>query len=172
MAKAIRLVTKKYYNHSSLSLDSSLDNFFSFGRRYPKYALPAGFVIEHRNKGFYALHPDIPIKVLEGEVTDEQFSLIVQRLTPFIAEPKKYKYGIDQALYMTVNREYENGNKYVCSVFVATMLKDIVSFDKELIFVQPEDFLKLGWKTVYEGEIKDYKYEEQQVSIKSTVASG
>ena len=41
------------------------------------------------------------------------------------------------------------------------MLKDIVSFDKELIFVQPEDFLKLGWKTVYEGEIKDYKYEEQ-----------
>ena len=100
--------------------------------------------------------------MLEGECTDEQFSLIVQRLTPFIAEPKKYKYGIDQALYMTVNREYENGNKYVCSVFVATMLKDIVSFDKELIFVQPEDFLKLGWKTVYEGEIKDYKYEEQQ----------
>jgi len=71
LARFIRLVTKKYYNHASLSFDRSLETFYSFGRLNPKLMFPAGFITEGVKSGYFGLHPGTKIMVLERELPEE-----------------------------------------------------------------------------------------------------
>lgn len=161
MAIAVRIVTRRYYNHISIALEPSLDEFYSFGRKYPLITFPAGFVKESKGRGFYKLHPNIPVSVMEFELSDEDYDIVTDRLNMFRENPEKYKYDLIHLPQMIRGKPYEIGNTYVCSVFVATLFKDIVNFGKDLSLVYPEDFKKLNGKVIYEGKIKDYKYEEQ-----------
>lgn len=163
LARAIRLVTKKYYNHTSVSFDRSLDVFYSFGRRNPRLLFPRGFITEGVHKGFFGLHPDTRICVLEGEISDRDFTLVQQRLAPFVARPKRYKYGVLNLIKMWAGRPYRTENKYVCSVFAAYLLDGILDFGKDYSLVYPEDFYNFGFKKIYEGTAGDYSYEKQQL---------
>ena len=57
LARIVQLYTRKKYSHAALALDDSLDKIYSFGRWYPRLMLPAGFITEHRGKGFFDLFP-------------------------------------------------------------------------------------------------------------------
>ena len=160
-ALIIRAFTKKYYNHTSFALDKSLDTFYSFGRRNPRLMFPAGFITEGLHTGFFGLHPDTKICVLELEVTREQYRLIQERLKPFIENPKKYKYDVFHRFFnMPFNRPYKNKNNYVCSVFAANLLRDIYDMGKDCSLVYPEDFYRLKYNKIYEGTARDYNYEQ------------
>lgn len=159
-ARLIRLVTHKYYNHTSFTFDKSLDVFYSFGRRNPKHMFPAGFIIEGVHSGFFGLHPDVKICVLEGEISEENYEIIQERLKPFIANPKKYIYGTFQTINMTLGKPYRSEDHFVCSVFVAYLFRDILDFGKDYSLVYPEDFYKFNFKKIYEGTAGDYTYEK------------
>lgn len=159
LARAIQVVTRKYYNHTSVSFDKSLDTFYSFGRRNPRLMFPAGFIIEGVHRGFFGIHPHTKICVLEGEITREDYRLIQQRLAPFIAQPRKYKYGVAHLPLMIRGMPYRSENNYVCSVFAAYLLRNILNFEKDYSLVYPEDFYKFNFKKIYEGEAGDYDYE-------------
>lgn len=157
----IRCFTRKYYNHTSVAFDKSLDEFYSFGRRNPRFMFPAGFITEGAHKGFFQIHPKTKIRVLEGELTQEQYEIVMEKLTPFKENPKKYKYGLIQAVMMVLNIPYHSDTHYVCSVFAAYLFKDIFDFGKDYSLVFPEDFCKLGLNKIYEGRTGDYRYEKQ-----------
>ena len=161
LARAIRIFTKKYYNHTSIAFDESLQPFYSFGRRNPKLMFPAGFITEGVHTGFFGLHPDTRICVLETEVTDEDIKIIQERLKPFTDAPLNFKYGVFQMPKMMTGRTYVPENQFVCSVFVAHLLKDIVPFTKDYSLIYPEDYFDYGFKKIYEGTAGDYKYEQQ-----------
>jgi len=46
LSKIIKLVTKKEYNHASLSMEGSLEKMYSFGRKDPYNPFIGVFVIE------------------------------------------------------------------------------------------------------------------------------
>ncbi len=156
LARAIRIFTKKYYNHTSVSFDLSLEPFYSFGRRNPKYMFPAGFIIEGVRSGFFGLHPDTKICVLKTQVTDEEYDLMQKRLQPFIKEPLKYKYGVLQLFYMMFNINYTPKTQYVCSVFVASLFRGILDFDRDYTKMYPEDFYQFNFEKIFEGDAGDY----------------
>ncbi|MEG1781959.1 MAG: hypothetical protein RR253_01790 [Oscillospiraceae bacterium] len=161
LARAIRIFTKKYYNHTSISFERSLNTFYSFGRRNPRLMFPAGFITEGVHSGFFALHPKTKICVLEGEMSEEAFCGVQKKLEPFIREPKKYKYGILQMLKMMTGKPYRSQDHYVCSVFAAYLLDDYFDFGKDYSLVYPEDFYIFDFKKIYEGTTGEYEYEKQ-----------
>lgn len=162
-AKAIRLVTRKHYNHTSIAFDESLDTFYSFGRINPRLMFPAGFITEGVHNGFFKIHPDCEICVLKTAVSDEDMRLIQDRLNVFIADARKYKYDVFHIPHMMLERAYTPKNNYVCSVFVASLLKDIFDFGKDYSLVYPEDFYRLKYDKIYEGTAGDYNYEKQSI---------
>ncbi len=156
LAKAIRAFTKKYYNHTSIAFDVSLEPFYSFGRRNPKKMFPAGFIIEGVHSGFFKLHPTTKICVLKTQITNEEFKITQDRLKKFVDNPKKYKYGIWQMPLMMMNKTYTPKTRYVCSVFVASLLKDILKYDRDYTLMYPEDFYQFNFEKIFEGDAQDY----------------
>ena len=160
-ARGIRIFTRKYYNHTSVSFDKSLEVFYSFGRRNPRLMFPAGFIIEGVHSGFFGLHPKTEICVLEGEISDDDYETVKSRLAPFIAQPKKYKYGVIQVPKMMLGIKDRSKTRYVCSVFAAYLFKGMLDFGKDYSLVYPEDFYRFNFEKIYEGTTGDYNYEKQ-----------
>lgn len=162
-AKAIRLFTRKYYNHASIAFDESLEPFYSFGRRNPRLAFPAGFIVEGVHSGFFKIHPTTEICVLKTQISEDDMALMQERLSVFLRDKKRYKYDVLHVPYMMANKEYEPTNAYTCSVFVASLFRDIYDFGKDYSLVYPEDFYKLNYDKIYEGTAGDYNYEKQSI---------
>ncbi len=157
MAKAVSLYTGRKYSHASLALDISLETFYSFGRRNPKYMLPAGFITEGVNKGFFHMFPHTEICVLELTVTSEQLADIKNRLQPFIDAPLKYKYNILGIIPTMLGISLKRKHHFLCSTFVAYLLYNCLNFGKDYELVYPQDFFEFGFKKVYEGEALNYE---------------
>lgn len=156
-AKAIRKFTKKYYNHTSISFREDLSPFYSFGRRYPRFMFPAGFITEGVHEGFFRLHPYTEICVIKMPIEDKaQLDTIKRKLKPFVAHPKRYQYNVKKMPLMMAGIPTKNKKKFVCSVFVAYLLNDILDYGKDYSLVYPEDFLNFGFEILYEGTAENY----------------
>lgn len=46
MFKIVYLATRSEFTHAAISLDSSFNELYTFGRKYSRLMLPAGFAIE------------------------------------------------------------------------------------------------------------------------------
>ena len=156
LARFIRLVTKKYYNHASLSFERSLDTFYSFGRLNPRLMFPAGFITEGVRSGYFGLHPKTKIMVLERDLPDEDIEVAKDNLLPFINRERRFKYGIWHFPNIYRGKTYRDDRNYVCSVFVAYVMKHAFDYGKDYSLVMPEDFHKLGANVIYEGNRGDY----------------
>ena len=45
VSKILKLITKERYNHASICLDSSFNEFYSIGRKYINTPIPRAFII-------------------------------------------------------------------------------------------------------------------------------
>lgn len=93
-----KLIQKKLgvsYNHCSVSLDESLENIFSFGRKELHNMFRAGFVRESKSEGFFAAHKYSYVAVLRIPVTEEQWWQVKECLAQF----KKQKTNINTAFW-------------------------------------------------------------------------
>ena len=156
LARMIQAFTRKKYNHSSLALTKDCGVFYSFGRRNPRHMFPAGFIIEGVDSGFFALHKDVPVAIYELPVTEEQYALIKERLQPFVAEPKKYKYSVQNLVFQALGIPHPLETEYVCSAFIATILDGILDMGKPASLVFPHDFQGKDLEMIYEGLVGEY----------------
>lgn len=156
VARMVQIATREKYSHSSLSLSMDCSTFYSFGRRDPRHMFPAGFITEGVEKGFFAVHPEIPIAVYELPVSDEDYQLIQERLTPFLKDPWHYKYAVKNLLYQYMGIAHWQEDQYVCSAFVAYILRGMLDFGKDPSLVFPHDFQHYGLRLVFEGRTCDY----------------
>lgn len=156
LARVIQIITRKKYNHSSLALDESCDTFYSFGRLYPRLLLPAGFITEGADKGFFEVHPDCPCAVYEVPLTAQQHALVRERLAPFIAQPEKHKYSIIGLFYQYFQIVRKQDDNYVCAAFIAQMLDGMIDMGKHYSLVYPHEFQEIGLECIFEGIIGDY----------------
>ncbi len=159
----IRNISKTPYAHVSIALNQELKPMYSFGRLNPKTPIFAGFVEENINEGLYAIRKNTMCRVYSLEVTNLQYEKIYENIMNISQNRNEYDYDVKALVYLTVDKPREKEYKYVCSHFVADMLKrsGVEIFDKPSYETIPNDFYDLDCLNLeYEGLLSKYQIKE------------
>ena len=154
--RIIKLYTNKPYNHASISLDSQLTELYSFARKKYYNPLIGGFVKEDINNPIL-MKSKCAIYCLETD--EETYDRIINNIKRFNINKDKFKYNILGLIGVIIKKDFKRKNKYFCSQFVATILKDSgVEFTpKKPCFTTPFDFAESdNLSFIYEGKLSKY----------------
>ena len=157
-SRCIGLYTKARYNHVSLCLDSEINEFYSFGRKFRWFPLIGGFVVEHIDSGVFKAFGNTTCAIYKLDVCDEQYEILKQSVDRFISNKKKYGYNLLGLLGVMMNIPLRRRNKYFCTQFVSTMLQEsgVHYFGKDPSLVTPHDFFDIEELVpIYEGRLCD-----------------
>ncbi|SHF70801.1 hypothetical protein [Ornithinibacillus halophilus] len=165
--KTIKAYTRKPYNHASISLDSSLLDVYSFGRKTPRNPFIGGFVKENIQEGLFE---QARCAIYSCEVTEEQH----RKMEKFIKDTERNK---DQLRYnllglagFILNKPIKRENAYFCSQFVATVLEygEVISFQKPTSLITPHDIQEEKiFKLVFQGNIDDFHTNRNNLHLNS-----
>lgn len=157
-ARFFRFITKKPYNHVSLSGDVSLSEMYSFCRTYQPFPLPATFNKEIVGKGTLGKYDFIPCEIYRISVTGEQKKEYDRIIRHFSDNRNIYSYNVLGLLAVYLNIEWNRKKSFVCSQFVAyTMDKIGIPLEKPFCLYKPDDFRKFpGATLVYSGELNGF----------------
>lgn len=157
LSRTIKLFTGHEYNHISLSFDEDLNCMYSFGRKYPNNPFIGVFVVEGIDKGTYLKFKNTKCKVIEVEVTDEQYGLLCSNIAYMIDNIDKYKYNLFGLFLAAFHICFHANDKFYCSEFVRNVL-DYSDVDVSMIpeIAHPTDFLSMDHTDLYEGLLKEY----------------
>ena len=160
ISRIIRFYTRCPYNHVSISLDRSIQEMYSFGRKIMRFPLVGGFVKEDIGSGFYQFFPGTYSIVYEIAVSEESFQFLKRYINSFTADPNHYKYNFAGIIAASLNIPIKPENRYFCTQFVSMLLtkSNIYDFKKDSCLVRPEDFFLMPHVTVYEGILSEYPY--------------
>lgn len=160
VSRLIYLITKKPYTHSSLSIDPTLMDMYSFCRIYPRFMLPAGFSNESLHKGFYGIHGDIPVRLYRIEISETQYEMLDEIIKRMYEKRKKFKYDVWGGLYYFLKKPHSRYNYRYCSWFVSEVLGEleIIPIHKPYCLFEPIDFCDVKeLEMVYEGHVEDLR---------------
>ncbi len=160
VAMLVRIFTGKFYNHASIAFEKDLNSFYSFGRKNPRLLLPAGFISEGVHTGYFGLKPHTQVRVLEMELDDEEYNMLVKNVEGFEQQADRYRYNILGLATIYFNIPWNRTIHYTCSGFVAYCMRNALDFGKHYSLIQPEDFFNFKHKKIYEGTAGDYHYEK------------
>lgn len=154
-ARFFRFLTKKPYNHVSLSSSADLSEMYSFCRTYRPFMLPATFNREVVGKGTLGKFPFIPCEIYRIKVTPEQKAEYHRIIRHFCDNRKIYSYNLLGLLPLYLNISWERDKNFVCSQFVAyTMEKIGIELEKPFSLYTPDDFRNFpGADLYYAGEL-------------------
>lgn len=162
-AKLIKLFSRNKLNHSSISLDDSLEEMYSFGRLILWNPFYGGFVREHKDKGFYQKFTDTYIKLYRFPVSQDTFEKTKEYLLAAYKEKETFKYNFSGVILTAFNIPHPREKQYFCSEFVATVFKDCLIRDmtRDVHTYRPYYFEELPDKElIYDGMLKDYSHEK------------
>lgn len=170
VSKMLRWFTKAKYNHVSLALDESLQEMYSFGRRWKYYAFYGGFVKETAYMGVFGAYPNTDIVLIPFDVTETQYQAICAYVQGMYQRRKSYKYSWLGLFMVLFRKQLKRKRHYYCSEFVRDILVRF-SVAKEEDFptvITPNDFLHIfGDKKTYVGKYRDYLTESFEVTKKA-----
>ena len=73
ISKMLRAITKEQYNHSSICITDTFNEFYSFGRKKLNNPLIGGFVLENAFKHVFGKFKTVPCMILKLGITDKQY---------------------------------------------------------------------------------------------------
>lgn len=154
--KVIRKVTHGKYTHSAISLDSSMNNLFSFNASESNQS---GFSVESLKR--YNHDDDCIMCVYCFFVKKDKLLHIKTKLDWFLLNKKSSHYSYLNCITLVMNKVVELNNTMICSQFVDFLIKDIgVDLThKSSALVTPNDYTKIDDPNVYkvyEGPINKY----------------
>ncbi len=154
--KMIRLYTKASMNHASISLDGSLQNVYSFGRKYEENPFVGGFVRENMQGKVFQ---QSKCSVYKLRVSTGQYEKLKSIIQKFEKNEHQYSYNLLGLFLLPLNMPLERKQAFFCSEFVAFTLSraGISVTDKPSSLVKPCDFAKsTSLQLVFKGSLKDY----------------
>ncbi len=160
-SRVIRVCTHSPYNHVSLSFDKELRDMVSFGRLYPSFPVPGGFVHEGRDKGFFQRFQDTQCRIYQKQVSEEEYQSFLRLLRQF--HQRRFKFNNLGLITLMAGIPLERDNAYFCSQFCGKMLTEsgIYDFSKPFGLLRPSDFCKLeGFALLYEGPLQGFAREK------------
>lgn len=153
ISQAIKQATGTPYNHSSLALDYTLEEMYSFNIERD------GPVIENLKETY---KPDAEYAIYKITVNKEQYKKIVNTIKG-IFKSKEYNFNF-RGMLMTKLEPLDGtqNNKFFCSQFVAWVFEKagIQLLDKSTDKIIPYDFnFSKHLKFVSRGKVQDFKKE-------------
>jgi hypothetical protein len=156
LSKTIKFYTKAEYNHASISLDSSLIDMYSFGRKRPNNPLIAGFIHEDLTREYFIR---AQCNILTCDVTPDQFTLLTNLIHYYEQTQSMYHYNLIGLVTLALHIDFKRDDTFFCSQFVATLLAEsgIHDFQKEFHFITPQDLEALPiFESIYTGSLYHY----------------
>lgn len=154
-ARLFRFVTKKPYNHVSLSSSADLSEMYSFCRTYRPFILPATFNREIVGKGTLGQFDFIPCEIYRVKVTAEQKAEYNKLIQHFADNRKIYSYNILGLVPLYLKKNWARDKNFVCSQFVAYTMERIgIPLEKPFSLYTPDDFRNFpNAELYYAGEL-------------------
>lgn len=160
MGKLIRIFTRSFYNHSSISLTENLNEMYSFARYRASNPLVGGFVKEFPERFTLGKQQDVCIQVFKIPVTEEQYDTIKLFIYKIKDDKEENIYNSLAAIGVLLGCKFDTYKAYTCSDFVArTLVEGNILWDtcisKNVI---PDDiYLLLQRYVSYSGCLKAYE---------------
>lgn len=158
-SRVLKFFTGAEYNHSSISLDPTLEEMYSFGRLNPYNPFIGGFVQEGKSIGTFKRFYKTKALVLELRVSDEQYKNVQMLIGHMKNNKSNFHYNYWGVFCAIFKANIAPRRRFYCSQFVRTCLAAFgISNSQELPkVIKPIDFLKLRDKRViYKGALKNY----------------
>lgn len=167
VAKFFKLLTKKPYNHVSLSGNLNLSEMFSFCRTYSPFPLPATFNQEIVGQGTLGKFDSIPCEIYRIPVTPKQKAIYEDTIEYFSRNRNIFSYNILGLVAVYLNIEWKRKKNFLCSQFVAyTIEKMGIPLKKPFCLYTPDDFRDMpGAELIYSGELNDFYYSMRSAGI-------
>ena len=159
-SKIVYLATRSEFTHAAISLDKNFDELYTFGRKYKRLLLPAGFVTESVYEGLLGDADDLKCAVYELRIHDSSYRRLVRFLRYMERNKDKYRYSILGLPLCKLNVKYERRGYFFCSQFVyyALSASGTVEQTAEPSLVQPMDLPALTEaREVFRGRICDLR---------------
>lgn len=158
-ARLIRFFTRYKYSHVGIALNRECNIIYSFGRKQVNSILNAGFTAESKDGEFFKKFNETVCKIYEVEINDEQYQNVKKIIDYMRQNSLNYKYDFFGIIPRFFGIPIKSENKYVCSYFVADILKKskIYNFKKDVCLIKPQDFEKLNiLSEIYTGKYNLY----------------
>ena len=158
LSKLLHLITKKEYNHSSISMNRELTQMYSFGRRNPYNPVSAGFVRESPHFGTFKRFSETDVAVLSLTVSEDTYKAIGTLLEEMIGCSKHFHYDFLGLCAAAFRVNYRRRNHFYCSAFVKNVLEKygVEGVDALAPITHPVDFMSLpGAELIYRGKMRD-----------------
>lgn len=160
-SRIIHLATGDDYTHASISLEGPAGPFYSFGRKYPRFALPAGLVQEELSRSWQLDGGEIPCCLYALTVSQPAYRRLCRQLRGMYALRRSYHYSLLGALACHFNLSFQRRRYYFCSQFVAALLQDcgaVEELPKPPALLRPADFCGIqGLQMLYQGDLKSFQ---------------
>lgn len=155
----IKWFTNAPYNHVSIVFDEELNEIYSFGRKYPRNPLIAGFIREDVYIGTYSYFSNTICQLLKIEISREEYIHIKKMIQSFTNNKDIYSYNLLGLVGVAIHHPINQRNKYFCSQFVSEVFENsgLDLWDLPSALVTPNEFLMHPrFESVYEGRLYDY----------------
>lgn len=159
-ARLIRLYTGNPYSHTSIALDSELNEMYSFARKGIWNPFDSGFIKEDIDSGIFGRDKNVYCSIYAVPVTDEQYSDIKEEISCFVKNSDEYGYNYTGLVFAMFGKNVEDGKHFMCSQFVNHLFykSGMSLFDKENTPIKPYDFhIKLKNHRIYRGMLTEYR---------------
>lgn len=159
VAKVIQFFTKNPYNHASVTSDPTCSVMYSFCRSYKHSPLPATFNHEVIGSGVLGMYDEIPCEIYEIPLSAEQKQRFEQMIRHFQENRSSYSYSLIGMWTVLLQIGLERKRKFVCSQFVAHVLRESgVELSKSESLYRPDDLRYLpNARLVYRGDLNHYQ---------------
>ncbi len=160
VARFLKLITGKPYNHVSVSTTPNLSEMYSFCRNDPRRPLPATFNMEEIGKGTLGRFSNIPCEIYRLEVTDKQKNQLEKQLEYFKNNRESFSYNLIGLLFIFLHIAKDRKNKFVCSQFVGHIMKEAeinLDITKPSSLYTPDDFRHIkSAELIYKGDLNQF----------------
>ena len=166
LSRIIKFLTRKEYNHASISLKDDLSVMYSFGRKNPYNPFLGRFVEESPDFGTFKRFSNAKILLLKVYMGEEEYQKLDTLLNLMLENSNDYKYNYLGLYFAAIKVCHKSPNRYYCSEFVKELLvRSNVKGAGELEkIVHPMSLIGLpNAKEVYCGKLRDYKYVEKAI---------
>ena len=163
LSRILRMITRREYNHASISFCNDLNIMYSFGRNNPYNPFWGGFVKESASFGTFKRFSGTKVIVLKLETKEDTYVNMKKCVEEMAANPQNYRYNYLGLCIAALRIKIHRKNCYYCSEFVRDMLLkfDVHGADKLLGIIHPMQFLEIPHaQTVYSGKLCEYSYKE------------
>lgn len=162
LGKVIRKFGKTTYNHSAISLDDELKEFYAFARKQHNAFWLGKLVKENVRRYTLGKESNVPVAIFKLPISSERFQWIQDEIK-HILEDGHYCYNLFSIMSYPFTGGLSIERSFTCVEFVGYILENVgYATQKPRWKIKPDDLRKeLDPYLYYEGNLLDYVHDDK-----------